>query len=41
MRIAEKGTIPSNYWNHDPRLTDDYNSTVAFYLALNGVVPSK
>ena len=39
MRMAIYKTIPDKYWNHDPKIQNDYGDTVAIKLAKEGIIP--
>ena len=41
MYLASKGTIPPEYFNHDPNLQGSYGFTVAMHLAMNGIIAPK
>ena len=35
--LAKNGTIPPKQWNHNPKLQNNKNETVAFYLSKNNI----
>ncbi len=42
MLLASKGIVPPKEWYHDPKLTNNNNKTVEYYLNRNNItVPDK
>lgn len=35
MKVAYYGKVASKYWNHDPKIENEYGNTVAVYLEMN------
>ena len=41
MKIILYGTIPDEYWYHNPELQDNDGWTAAMFLAAKGIIPPK